>query len=118
MVASLVLLLPTAVFGIGVAFFSQEVAIRDKGVRGALVGSWRLTRGHRLRLGVLIFVPLVIHGILGMVLSLLATGALSQGIVVVETAIATVLIQGIMAVAYLEISGINPDTELTTTRVR
>ncbi|ELZ96991.1 hypothetical protein C440_04418 [Haloferax mucosum ATCC BAA-1512] len=115
-VSSLVLLLPTVLFGIGIVFFSQEIAVRDKGVRDALVESWRLTRGHRLRLGVLIVGPLLLHGLLGTVLSLLLTDALSQIVVVAETAVGTVLIQGIMAVAYLEVSGIDPASELTTRR--
>lgn len=49
-----VLLLPGAFLGVSLTFIGQEIAVKDKNVIEALVGSWRLARHNRLRLFVLV----------------------------------------------------------------
>ena len=51
---SFVLLLPGAFLGVSLTFVGQEIAVKDKNVIEALVGSWRLAQYNRLRLFVLV----------------------------------------------------------------
>jgi hypothetical protein len=56
-----VLFLPSVFVGVGLQFTGQEVAVRDKGVLGAITGSWRLVREVRIRLALLALVPVAIQ---------------------------------------------------------
>lgn len=55
----LVLLLPGAFLGASLTFVGQEIAVKDKNVIEALVGSWQLARHNRLRLFVLVFIAFI-----------------------------------------------------------
>jgi hypothetical protein len=56
-----VLFLPSVFVGVGLLFTGQEIAVRDRGVLGALTGSWRLVRGVRVRLALLALVPIAVQ---------------------------------------------------------
>lgn len=56
-----VLFLPSVFVGVGLLFTGQEIAVRDKGVVGAIIGSWRLVRGVRVRLTLLALVPVAVQ---------------------------------------------------------
>lgn len=101
--ACLVLLLPGAFLGVSLIFVGQEIAIRDKNVLGAIVGSWRLARHNRLRLFVLALLPFVIQMPFSFVVFEFLTPIPAQIVSVVETAIFQVVVVAIMARAYVQL---------------
>jgi len=110
--ACLVLLIPGAFLGVNLIFVGQEVAVRDKNVIGAIVGSWRLTRHNRLRLLALAFVLLIPHMILSVGLSEFLPPLPAQILVLIESAIVQIAILAIMARAYVQLhdngTGLSP----------
>lgn len=109
--ACLVLLLPCAFLGVGLIFVGQEVAVKDKNVIGAIIGSWRLARHNRLRLFVLALLPFVIQMPFSFVVFEFLTPVPAQIISVVETAIFQIVVLAVMARAYVQ----SHDTEIGQT---
>lgn len=101
--ACLVLLLPGAFLGVSLIFVGQEIAVRDKNVLGAIVGSWRLARHNRLRLFLLAFLPFVIQMPFSFVVFEFLTPISAQIVSIVETAIFQVVVVAIMARAYVQL---------------
>lgn len=100
--ACLVLLLPSAFLGVNLIFVGQEVAVKDKNVIGAIVGSWRLARHNRLRLFVLALLPFVIQMIFSFGVFEFLPPVPAQIVSVVETAIFQIVVLAIMARAYVQ----------------
>lgn len=100
--ASLVLLLPGAFLGVSLVFVDQEVAVKDKNVIGAIIGSWQLARHNRLRLFVLISLPLVIQMPFSFVIFEFLPPVPAQIVSVVETAIVQIGVLAVMARAYVQ----------------
>lgn len=101
--ACLVLLIPGTFLGVNLIFVGQEVAVRDKNVIGAIVGSWRLTRHNRLRLLALTLVLFIPHIIISVVLSEFFPPIPAQMFMIVESAIVQIVILSIMARAYVQL---------------
>ncbi len=101
--ACLVLLIPGAFLGVNLIFVGQEVAVRDKNVIGAIVGSWRLTRRSRLRLLALALVLFIPQMIISVILSELFPPIPAQILVIVESAIVQIVMLAIMARAYVQL---------------
>lgn len=102
-VIGLVLLFPVAFFAVSMTFLRQEIAVRDKNLFRAAIQSWRLTSGNRIRLIMLSLLLLIPHSVLaGLVFQLIP--AYAQYVVILETAVVTVITQGIMAVAYIQLT--------------
>lgn len=91
--------------GTALAFASQFVAAADRGVVPALRGSWRLTRGDRLRVFVLIAVPSFLQGAAGGAIGLLPGPYVSNGVALAEGAVVGVLLVAVMTRAYVDLGG-------------
>lgn len=100
--AGLVLLLPAAFLGVSLIFVGQEVAVKDKNVIGAIVGSWRLARHNRLRLFALALLPFIPQMIFSFVVFEFLTPVPAQILSIVETAIFQIIVLAIMARAYVQ----------------
>lgn len=87
-------------------FFIFAVGVEDMGPIGALKRSWKLSRGNRLKLAVLV----IFSGVIGLVIGILsAITDLADSVVVAElisislSSILFVLLYGMMAAAYLQV---------------
>lgn len=102
-VIGLVLLFPVILFAVSMTFLRQEIAVRDENLFRAAIRSWRLTSRNRIRLIVLTLLLLIPHSVLaGLIFQLLPNYA--QYIVILESAVVTVITQGIMAVVYIQLT--------------
>lgn len=72
------LVLPGLVLATVMLFYRQEVAVADEGVIGAIRGSWRLTKGHRMALFGLLLVVVLVGFTFSSVFGTIATTALSS----------------------------------------
>lgn len=96
-----------AYLGLGLAFASQEVVVRDETVVGALVRSWSLVSGNRVRLLALwlvLTVPQAVLGGIGGGLDAVAPLA-STAFTVVTVSAATVVAIAVLAHAYGQLAG-------------
>lgn len=103
-VIGLVLLFPVVFFTVSMAFLRQEIAIRDKNLFHAAIQSWRLTSGSRIRLVVLTLLLLIPHSVFAGLIFELLSPTYAQYIVILESAVITVITQGIMAIAYIQLT--------------
>ena len=101
-VFSLLLLVPSVFLGVSLVFVGQEIAVRDKNAIGALAGSWRLTRGHRLRLLVLAVLPMIPHMAVSFGVFAVLPPVPAQFIALAETGIVNIVVLAIMARAYVQ----------------
>lgn len=104
LVIALFVLLPPIYVGLGLVFAAHEIVVKDRGVIAAIRGSWRLARGNRLKLLVIVLLPMVAQWIA----SFAATRLLPEtGVLVAQaglTTIATVFVMGIMARTYVQVA--------------
>ncbi len=98
-----VLALPSAFLGICLLFVGQEIAARDKNVLAAVVGSWRLTRGNRLRLFVLAILPIIPHTIIIALVYVVLSPLPAQIVVIPESIAVSMVTLSIMTCAYLQL---------------
>jgi hypothetical protein len=96
----LALLVPSALLGAALLFAGPEVAVRDRGVLGALRGSWRLTRGVRLRLLLLALAPLLARLAVSSVAFERLPAAAASGAAAVAGALVGFLALAVVARAY------------------
>lgn len=96
------LLLPSGFLGVSLIFVGQEIAIRDKNVLKALVGSWRLSRHNRLRLLVLAVIPMIPQTVISYALFAVLPPIPAQVVAIFETAIVNIVVLAIMARAYVQ----------------
>jgi hypothetical protein len=99
-------LLPGLFLSVCFLFFIFAVGVEDRGVIGALKRSWALSRGNRLKLGVIV----VLAGIIGMIVGTAGTLLdLANSPVVGELisntlgSVLFVVLYGVMASAYLQV---------------
>lgn len=102
--AALVVCLPAMVLWVSLTFVGQEIALRDANALGALVGSWRRTSGSRLRLAVLLAVPMIPHVCFAVAVTI-ALPSLGQFVVLLESAVLSVVVAAIMVRAYVQLAG-------------
>ncbi|WP_264555217.1 hypothetical protein [Halocatena marina] len=99
----LILLLPSAFLGVSLLFVGQEIAVKDRNLIQAIVGSWRQCRGHRVRLLLLSLVPTLIQTGVLMLVFVRLDQVWAQSLIFVETAIVQMTILAIMARAYVAV---------------
>jgi len=106
MVGFAFLFLPGIFLAVSFLFFAFVVGVEDRGIVGALKRSWGLSRGHRLKLAVLVFLAGVVGGVSGLVGTLFdLAGSAIVGELLVNTinSLLFVLLYGIIAAAYLQV---------------
>jgi hypothetical protein len=101
-VFGLVLLVPSVLLGVSLIFVGQEIAVRDKNAISALASSWRLTRGHRLRLLVLAVLPMIPQTLVSFGLFAVLPPVPAQFIALAETGVVNIVVLAIMARAYVQ----------------
>ncbi|SFS54646.1 hypothetical protein [Halostagnicola kamekurae] len=101
-VFGLVLLVPSVLLGVSLIFVGQEIAVRDKNVISALASSWRLTRGHRLRLLMLAVLPMILQLVVSYGLFAVLPPLPAQFIALIETGVVNLVVLAIMARAYVQ----------------
>ncbi|ESP89763.1 hypothetical protein K933_02231 [Candidatus Halobonum tyrrellensis G22] len=104
-VLGLVLFLPSVFLGINLLFAGQEIAVQDKSFLGAFAESWRLVRGNRLPLLLLVLIPMVPQAIVSYGMFALLPPLAAQVVSLLETTVVTVVVIGIMARAYVQLKG-------------
>jgi hypothetical protein len=112
MIGFVLLFLPGVFLAVSFLFFTFVVGVEDRGIVGALKRSWGLSRGHRLKLAVLVFLAGVVGGVSGIVGTIFdVAGSAIVGELIVNTinSILFVLLYGIIAAAYLQVQGDNPE---------
>lgn len=102
-VFSLMLLIPSVFLGVSLIFVGQEIAVRDKNAIGALASSWRLTRGNRLRILVLAFLPMIPHIVVSFGLFTVLPPVPAQFLALAETGVVNIVVLAIMARAYVQV---------------
>ena len=105
----LLLLAPSIFLGMSLIFVGQEIAVRDRNVLGALVGSWRLTRGNRLSLLALAVIPMIPQTLVSFGIFIFLPPIPAQVVSLIGTGIVNIAIFGIMARAYIQ-AGDDGDT--------
>ena len=106
------LFIPGIFLAVSFLFFTFAVGVEDRGIVGGLKRSWGLSRGNRLKLAVIVILAGVIGLISGIVGTLFdITNAAIVGELIVNTinSILFVLLYGIIAAAYLQLQGDNPE---------
>jgi hypothetical protein len=106
MVGFAFLFLPGVFLAVSFLFFTFVVGVEDRGIVGALKRSWGLSRGHRLKLAVLVFLAGVVGGVSGIVGTIFdVAGSAIVGELIVNTvnSVLFVLLYGIIAAAYLQL---------------
>lgn len=101
----IVLLLPAAFVATAFAFVAEFVAAGDRGVVGALTGSWRLTRGNRLGVAALVVIPGIAQGLVGALTNYLPSPVVSNAAVAVESAVVGIVVLAVMTRAYVQLGG-------------
>ena len=104
-IVGLVLFLPSVFLGISLLFAGQEIAVRDKNVLSAFVGSWRLTRGNRLPMLLLVLGPMVPQGAVSYAIFTVLPPLAAQAVSLLEATVVNVVMFAIMARAYVQLSG-------------
>jgi hypothetical protein len=111
MIGFVLLFLPGVFLAVSFLFFTFVVGVEDRGIVGALKRSWGLSRGHRLKLAVLVFLAGVVGGVSGIVGTIFnVAGSAIVGELIVNTinSILFVLLYGIIAAAYLQLQDGGP----------
>lgn len=88
-------------------FFMFTVAVEDQGLVGALRRSWALSRGHRLKLSLLVIVSGLIGfliGIVGSLLDFVSSPIVEELIVNTGLSVWFIILYGVIAAAYLQLS--------------
>jgi hypothetical protein len=101
------LLVPGLFFAVCFAFVVFAVGVEDRGVVGALRRSWALSRGNRLRLGVIVLaagVGGVAVGLVPSVLQLAGAAGASDVAAVLLNGSLFVLVYGVLAAAYRQLT--------------
>lgn len=98
---ALVLLLPSAFLSVALVFVGQEVAVKDKNVLGAAVGSWRLARHNWLRLFALLLVAFVPQLLFSVVATRLLSPTPAQLLIAVESSVFQIAVLAVLARAYV-----------------
>jgi len=112
MIGFVLLFIPGIFLAVSFLFFTFAVGVEDRGIVDGLKRSWGLSRGNRLKLAVIVILAGVIGFISGIVGTLFDfTNAAIVGELIVNTinSILFVLLYGIIAAAYLQLQGDNPD---------
>jgi hypothetical protein len=112
MIGSVFLFVPGIFLAVCFLFFTFAVGVEDRGIIGALKQSWGLSRGNRLKLAVLVILGGVIgfmSGIVGTIFDIAGSAIVGELIVNTINSILFVLLYGIIAAAYLQLQGDDPD---------
>lgn len=111
----LVLLLVPGIFlAVTAVFYRQEVAVADKGLLGALAGTWNLSQGHRWELFGLLVVLWILGFALGLVGMVAPAGSVAApALRIALTPVATIFSAAVVTAAYVELRDARPDTELS-----
>ncbi len=112
--------LPGLFLGACFLFFIFAVGVEDRRAISALKRSWNLSRGHRIKLGVIVLLSGVIGGVVGAVgavFELAASPAVSEIATNTISSALFVVLYGIMAEAYLQVrdGGVGPSGRSGTT---
>jgi hypothetical protein len=102
----MMLVLPGVFLATCFLFFVFAVSVEDRGVIDALTRSWRLSRGNRLKLGVVVILSGVVGlvtGTVGSVLDLAGTPVVADLVSNTVSSVLFVFLYGIMAAAYLQV---------------
>ncbi|MGM0718189.1 MAG: hypothetical protein ACQET5_13695 [Halobacteriota archaeon] len=106
------LFVPGIFLAICFLFFTFAVGVEDRGIIDALKQSWGLSRGNRLKLAVLVILGGVIgfmSGIVGTIFDIAGSAIVGELIVNTINSILFVLLYGMIAAAYLQLQGDDPD---------
>ncbi|AZQ16173.1 hypothetical protein [Halorubrum sp. PV6] len=106
MLGTVLLVLPGLFLAASFLFFMFAVAVEDRGIISSLKRSWGLTRGSRIKLGILVIVTALFGGVIGAVSPLLTLAGLSVAadiVTVVFTTAFFVPYYAIIASAYLQL---------------
>lgn len=98
-----ILLLPIVFLGTSLIFVEQEIAIQDKNVSEAIVGSWQLAQHNRLTLSALLLLFLISLTILSLVASLFLPQVLTQIVYSIGAVILQTVWLAVMARAYVQL---------------
>jgi len=112
MVGFVFLFVPGIFLAVCFLFFTFAVGVEDRGIIGALKRSWALSRGNRLKLAVLVILAGVIgfiSGIVGTLFDIAGSAIVGELIVNTINSILFILLYGMIAAAYLQLQGDNPD---------
>jgi hypothetical protein len=112
MVGSVFLFVPGIFLAICFLFFTFAVGVEDRGIIGALKRSWGLSRGNRLKLAILVIlggVIGVVSSIVGTIFDIASSAIVGELIVNTINSILFVLLYGMIAAAYLQLEGDDPD---------
>jgi hypothetical protein len=112
MIGSVFLFVPGIFLAVCFLFFTFAVGVEDRGIIGALKQSWGLSRGNRLKLAVFVILGGVIglmSGIVGTIFDIAGSAIVGELIVNTINSILFVLLYGIIAAAYLQLQGDDPD---------
>lgn len=102
-VIGFVLLVPSVFISVSLIFVEQEVSVRDKNVFEGLIGSWQLARGNRLRLVVLVVLPLFSLYVMLIVLDLVFSPLAEDVSEFIVGAVIDIVTFAIMARAYVQV---------------
>lgn len=108
MIGFALLFLPGLFLSACLLFVIFAVGVEDRGVIGALKRSWQLSKGNRLRLGVIVVLSGVVGAIVGVVPSLFQlAGATAMGdvVTIALNSVLFMFIYGIVAAAYRQVAG-------------
>ena len=106
----LVLLLPSVFLHLSLLFICHEISIKDKNMIEAITGSWRYSRGNRLRLLGIVLITYSLSFVVSLIFNLglrVAAGfgpVLVQGVVIVALSIVQIVIVAVMARAYVAVN--------------
>lgn len=104
------LVLPGIYLGAALLFFLFEVAVDDQRAFAAIKRSWGQTKGSRLKLSVIILLAGVVGavvGTVGTIFDLVGSALVGEVIVTLLNSTLFILLYGIMADAYVQLSGDN-----------
>lgn len=101
----LALFVPAALLFVSLLFVTHEIAVRDRGLVGALRGSWATASGNRLRLFGLYLALAVPQVLVSVAISTGAPPALEQAAATILMAPLSVAVMSIVARAYVQLDG-------------
>ncbi|ACV49450.1 hypothetical protein [Halomicrobium mukohataei] len=111
--------LPIGVVVVVFAFVDHEIVVRDASVPSAFVRSWRVVAGNRLRLGLALVVPYGVNMAFSLLFGQLTPDATfqsptflaSQAILSLESAVVSIVVLGITAQAWVQLTGVDGPLE-------
>jgi hypothetical protein len=112
MIGFVLLLVPGIFLSICFLFFLFAIGVEDRGVVGSLRRSWDLSRGNRLKLGVVFVLMAAIGGAVGTIgalFELIGVPAVGDVLTILVNGVLIVFLYALLAAIYLQLTDENAD---------